>query len=343
MHLPEDIMRRPRRTILLLCVIPAIAILAFHAWTPLRTVTDGRHDLRTNGIWLQHGWLGDDSWFDRNGRDRSRFRDGRRIRELALLLAAQGVKDVFPHLCPCSPDGRIAPVDPVQTERFLDRFSGFRVLPWIGGVLEEHCFPESTEWRATFVSSVVELLRAHPRLAGIHLNIEPMPDGSEAFLLLLDELRRAIPDGKVISVAAFPPPTLFQPFREVHWDELYYGEVARRSDQLVPMMYNTAIRSGRFYRHLMHAWSVKVLDWSGRTQVLLGVPAFDDPGAGYHDPETENLKNALSGIHAGLDSYRKLPANYAGVAVYCEWEMDDREWADFRMLFCRRPEGSPSP
>jgi hypothetical protein len=327
------------RKILLLLVISAIASLAYHAWSPGSSVTDGRHDLRTNGIWLQHGWIGDDAWFERNRRDRSRFRNDAGIRDLALLLAAHGIRDVFPHLCPCTPDGRIAQADSVQTERFLDGFSGFRVLPWIGGVLGTHCFPESPEWRETFVSSVVALLRDHPRLAGIHLNIEPMPDGSEAYLLLLDELRQAMPSGKIISVAAFPPPTIFQPCPEVHWDEPYYGQVARRSGQIVPMMYDTSIRSARYYRHIMRVWSMQALDWSGSTPVLLGIPAYDGAGAGYHEAETENLGNALSGIHAALETSPVLPENYAGVAIYCEWEMDSSEWACFRTEFGKKTKG----
>jgi len=324
------------RPILLLPAIAIVAALAWHAWRPVRSVADGRHDLRTNGIWIQHGWLGDDGWFLRNGREPSRFRNDARIRELAVLLAGHGVRDVFPHLCPCSSDGRIAPSDSLQTERFLDGFSGFRVLPWVGGVSRKQCFPDSVAWRERFVSSVAALLDAHPRLAGIHLNIEPVPDGSEAFLLLLDELRMAMPEGKIISVAAYPPPKGSRPFAKVHWNKPYYAEVARRTDQIVPMMYDTSIRSARFYRHLMRAWSVQVLDWSGTTEVLLGVPAYDDPGTGAHMAETENLRNALSGIHAGLETYRVMPDNYAGVSIYSEWEMDEDEWATFRREFGRR-------
>ncbi|MCF8383599.1 MAG: hypothetical protein K9G39_08430 [Chlorobium sp.] len=239
------------------------------------------------------------------------------------------MRDVFPHLCPCTSDGRIALADSLQTERFLDGFSGFRVLPWVGGVSRKHCFPDSALWRERFVSSVVALLNAHPRLAGIHLNIEPVPDGNEAFLALLDELRQAMPEGKIISVAAYPPPKGSRPFIKIHWNKPYYAEVARRTEQIVPMMYDTSIRSARFYRHLMKVWSVQVLDWSGRTEVLLGIPAYEDSGARLHVAETESLRNALSGIHAGLETYRVLPDNYAGVAIYCEWEMDASEWAFF--------------
>jgi hypothetical protein len=210
----------------------ALGVLAFAylVWSPGKRVHDGRHDLRTNGIWIQHGWLGDDSWFKRNRKDKVLFRKDRQIQKLAELLAGHGVKYVFPHVCPCNPSGTIAPVDPVQTERFLDHFRDFAVVPWVGGVLDVHCSPGSPRWRANFVSSVVDLLKKHPRLAGVQLNIEPMPTGNSGFLALLDELRQAMPDGKILSVAAYPPPTIWHPFPEVHWDESYFRQVA----QLLP-------------------------------------------------------------------------------------------------------------
>jgi hypothetical protein len=329
--------RPPRRTILLLIAFLGIMGLTCLLWSPGQCVRDGRHDLRANGIWMQHGWLGDDLWFQRNRRDKALFRDEQKIRELSALLTAHGVRYVFPHVCPCDPNGKIAPVDPVQTERFLNHFAAFRVIPWIGGVRGVQCSPDLSRWRTNFVSSVVDLLRNHPRFAGVHLNIEPMPTGDPDFLTLLDELRQAIPAGKIISVAAYPPPTRWHPFPDVHWDEPYFRQVARRVDQLVPMMYDTAVMLPKIYRHLMSTWTSEVLSWSGDTQVLLGVPVYDDAGAGYHFPHVENLENALSGIHAGLSKQKDIPKNYAGVAIYCEWEMDRQEWRCFRSQFERTP------
>jgi len=322
----KHLKRPPWRTILLFCTVPGVLYLAYFVWSPGIRVPDGRHDLRTNGIWIQHGWLGDDSWFQRYRKDKTLFRNDQRIQELAGLLGNHGVKYVFPHVCPSSANGEIAPVDPVQTERFLDHFRDFAVIPWIGGVLGVHCSPRSPQWRANFVSSVVDLLQTHPRLAGVQVNIEPMPTGNSDFLTLLYELRQAMPIGKILSVAAYPPPTLWHPFSEVHWEESYFRQVAQRADQVAPMMYDTAIMLPKLYRHLMSGWTSEILNWSGNTQVLLGIPVYDDAGVRYHLPHVENLQNALSGIHAGLSKYKTLPKNYAGVAIYCEWEMDPQEW-----------------
>ena len=333
MNINQHKKRLPWRTILLLCAIPGIFCLMYLVWSPGKRVLDGRNDLRTNGIWLQHGWLGDDSWFRRYGKDKSLFRNDQKIQALAGLLRSHGVKYVFPHVCPASPNGEIAPVDPVQTERFLDHFGDFAVIPWVGGVLVVQCSPEAPQWRTNFVASVVDLFQSHPRLAGVQVNIEPMPNGNPDFLTLLDELRQAMSPGKILSVAAYPPPTRWHPFPEGHWEESYFRKVAQRADQLAPMMYDTAIMLPKLYQHLMSGWTSEILNWSGNTQVLLGIPVYDDFGVGYHFPHVENLQNALLGIHAGLSKYETLPKNYAGVAIYCEWEMDPQEWNYFKKEF----------
>ena len=67
--------------------------------------------------------------------------------------------------------------------------------------------------------------------------------------------------------------------------------------------------------------------------MLLGIPAYDDAGVGYHDPKIENLRNALLGIHASLSNKVDLPEHYAGVAIYCEWELDEAEWSEFAREF----------
>jgi hypothetical protein len=77
---------------------------------------------------------------------------------------------------------------------------------------------------------------------------------------------------------------------------------------------------------------------------LLGVPAYEDAGSGYHNPDVENIHNSLMGIHAGLNKSKPLPANYQGIAVYSEWQMDGVKWQGLRTQFLEppAPEGAPS-
>lgn len=213
--LPES---APRRVAAVVAVAVVAAAVAFLYWPRGLEIRDGRHDRGRNGVWIQHGWLGHRQWFVRYRKlhKLARLRDPARVRALARLLRRHHVRDVFPHLCPADRFGVIPEVDDRATARFLDELEGFRVMPWIGGVLGKNALPDDPRWRSAFTRSAVRLLGRHPRLAGVHVNIEPCPSGHASFLMLLDELRAALP-GKVLSVAAYPPPTRFHPHPEVHW------------------------------------------------------------------------------------------------------------------------------
>jgi Glycosyl hydrolases family 18 len=334
MNIWRTIKRPPWRTIFPGCCLLLGIWLGYWLWAPGLDVRDGRDDRGRNGIWLGHGWLGGDDWFIRNGKTNeiARFRDSVRIRELAEKLRRHHISNVFPHLCPVKPNGRLPSVNAEQVERFLDAFEGVRVMPWIGGPNGRNVRLGNAQWRAAFTTNVRSLLSAHPRLAGVQINVEPLASGDGHFLQLLEELRKALPKEKLLSVAAYPPPTWWHPYENVHWEKSYFREVARRSDQLAVMMYDAALRIPKAYQRLMANWTQEVLDWSEGKAVLLGLPTYDDAGVGYHDPRVENLTNALLGIHRGL-SRQPLPANYQGVAIYCEWETSDAEWQHFREHF----------
>jgi hypothetical protein len=332
----KAILRPPWRTIigggLLLCIFFG----SYLAWQPGSDIRDGRHDLGKNGIWLSHGWLGADSWFIENGKtnDFKKFRDPENIRRLASLLKQHHVTDVFPHLCPCDPYGKLPEVDNAQTEQFLTAFADFRVMPWVGAPAGPSARTGNAKWRAGFIESITNLLNGHPGFAGVQINIEPLTSGDKDFLVLLEQLHASLPKGKLLSVAAYPPPTRWQPQADVHWDENYFREVARRCDQLAVMMYDTGLRVPKIYEHLMAHWTVETLAWSEGRPVLLGIPTYDDPGVEYHNPKVENLRTALLGIHKGLGT--SPTSNYQGVALYCEWETDVDEWSHFQSHFMKQ-------
>jgi len=89
-------------------LITGALFLCYRLWSPGVLVEDGRFDLGKNGIWLQHGWLGDDGWFNRNKRNPKLFRHPEKIQKLADRLKRHKITDVFPHLCPCTNEGNIA-------------------------------------------------------------------------------------------------------------------------------------------------------------------------------------------------------------------------------------------
>jgi hypothetical protein len=328
----KKVLRPPWRTIIPGALLLVLVPVSYLVWSPGDEVIDGRHDKNANGIWLQHGWLGDDEWFQRTKRDKNAFRNDVEIVCLSELLRKNHILYIFPHLCPCHSDGTIANLDQEQTRRFLRMMKDFKVVPWIGGVNGETVRLNSAEWRSQFVSSSVELLKKYPELAGVHINIEPLPCGNTDYILLLQEMKKSLPKGKVLSIAAYPPPTWLHDFPEVHWDEVYYNEINKYADQIVPMMYDTAIQWEKVYQHVISKWTREVLMWSEGKEVLLGVAAYDDQ-VDYHNPQVENIRNSLLGIHAGLMTFDSLPSNYSGVAIYSEWEMNELKWDTYEKVF----------
>lgn len=324
--------RPPWRTVVPLALLLLALGSTYLLWTPGATITDGRHDQRHNGIWLQHGWLGDDGWFERNNKtDRvHEFRDAEQIYKLAELLRKHHITDVFPHVAPTASDGRLPPIDKQQAALFLGEFEDFRVMPWIGGASGVQAHPDNPAWRENFVASIRQLLDDYPGFAGVHINIEPCPTGDQDFITLLQEVRAALQPNELLSVAAYPPPTRWHPFPDVHWDEPYFKQVATHTDHMAVMMYDTALSNSKLYRSLMSRWTGQILEWAGDTEVLLGLPAYDDAQTDYHDPAVENLRHGLAGIHAGLLDHAPLPDHYRGIAVYSEWEMQPDDWVMLR-------------
>lgn len=312
-------------------------LLAWVFWSPGEEITDGRHDRRQNGIWISHGWLGADEWFLQHDKTNEfvRYRSLTNVALLAIKLREHGITDVFPHLSPADERGNLHAIDDEQTTRFLAEFKGLRVIPWIGGPWGTGARPWDGRWRTNFIAEIRRLLQRHPGFAGIQLNIEPIPAGDTNLISLTAEIKAALPPDKILSFAAYPPPTYWHQFPDVHWSEDYFRAIPANCDQLAVMMYDTGLRNPRLYRKLMSDWTYEALSWSGETSVLLGVPAYADEGVEYHFPEVENITNAISGIHSGLLKTGP-PANYQGIVIYADWVTEPDEWRFLSRHFFNR-------
>ena len=307
-----------------LLIILGIPALCYWIWQPGNDDFKFTYPHYNNAIWLGHGWLGDDSWFARNKRNKENFRSTEKISALFKKLSENKISTVYPHLCPAQRNGNIPPYDSAQMELFLDLADQYKikVIPWVGGVLDDSARIANKSWCKNFANSIDDMLKKHPRLSGVQVNIEPLPSGNTDFLALLDDLRQ-VTKGKTLSVAAYPPPTRWHQYPNVHWEHDYLNRVANRCDQMAVMMYDTAIPLEKFYIKLMIDWTKTIVDatYSTNCEVLLGIPAYDDAGVGYHHPQVENISAALRGIAA-----QDLKKKARGIAIYCEWEMNDAKW-----------------
>jgi hypothetical protein len=285
---------------------------------------------------MGHGWFGADGWYRENKRNKSDFRTPAKIQTLAALCAQNGITDVYPHLCPTGKDGTISAWHDQQIERFLDNAPRLRVMPWIGGRLDGTATIHSKPWRAKFTASLSKLLRTHPRLAGVHLNFEPWHNEDAAMLSLLDDVRAALPAGKLLSLAAYPPPESGLGLRTT-WSDAYFQQVAARADQMALMSYDSSAQQVKWYQWIMARWTKRSLELTAnsprKTRILMGIPTYEDAGTTwgpvYHNPKVENIETALSGIHRGLNGWKKKPAHFQGVSIYSDWVTSDDEWKLF--------------
>ena len=71
--------------------------------------------------------------------------------------------------------------------------------------------------------------------------------------------------------------------------ELYIKRLTNHCDQLAVMMYDTAIPLEKFYIKLMTDWTnqLTTATRSSTCELLLGIPAYEDSGVGYHHPQVE--------------------------------------------------------
>ena len=123
------------RIVAALAVVLGIPAVAYLLWQP--GSSESLPPYRNNAIWLGHGWMGDDGWFERNNRNKDDFRSVEKISALFKKLSDNKISTVYPHLCPAQLNGKIAPYDSVQVELFLDIAAQYNIKPEGAGPHDE--------------------------------------------------------------------------------------------------------------------------------------------------------------------------------------------------------------
>lgn len=307
---------RPRVRHFRLALVIALPVLVWWHWP----APDPGFDRADNGLWMSRHALHGTSAVSPEA--------------LVPRLKARGITRIYPFLGP--PDVAGVPgwrsgrthhrYPPDVARRFVARMRALApeiaVLPWTGGVWNEQIFLDDPRQRDRLFEHLRGLVDAGA--AGVHLNVEPLPDGDPAFLRWLVRLRTAIPTGE-ISIATFPPPWLLRDVSPVNWSLDTYARLCGVADELVVMGYDTGLPVGRLYEALMAKWTAALADRLGglRCRWRMGVPTYEDDEA-WHDPRAETLRRALRGVRRGLPA--PPPIEFRGVALYAAWTTDAREW-----------------
>ncbi|HEX5415537.1 MAG TPA: glycosyl hydrolase family 18 protein [Chloroflexota bacterium] len=292
-----------------------------------------------NAIWLDLNWVNEPT-------------SKESIRSLATELRDHQIRYVSVYTSYLKANDRFNPTyayaaDFTRSLKSEDR--GVIVLAWIGLPLESSTFPSgngnvdlSNPRTRQYIASFCADRITQDGFDGVHLDPEPVPNGDEDLLTLLDDVRQTIPKSSLLSLATrhiqpimsdTPVPVLDQ----LLWQSRYYSEVADRVDQVALMTYDSHLPLGTLYRTWVRFQVIALTDALKDTnrQVLIGVPTSEERTPS-HWPGAENMETGLSGTIDGLNDKASVDSVVTGVAIYPEWETGQAEWQEYQSLWLRR-------
>ncbi|GGQ76813.1 glycosyl hydrolase family 18 protein [Streptomyces althioticus] len=325
--------RRVRRTVLVLALVLIVPLAAVE--TALRVnymgdPADGTHTRNRDAMWLGHAWV-----------------DGRKkdadVTALAGRLRDTGVRDLYVHTGPLEHDGTLPKSVYPRARWFIDavhrELPGVRVQAFLGDVLANGG-PEGLELsdaatRAEVVRSAGQVLDTG--YEGVHMDLEPLHSDDEHYLDLLDDLRKLTKDRDAqLSVAAHQ----IDPLPHLHsvaglvadhpkwWSQEFFGQVARRVDQIAVMSYDTArLFESTYGGYVAQQTSLALEVTPPTTHLLMGLPFYYENNPS-HWGHAETVAAAVRGARLGLsrtDPDREL----FGLAPYIDFAATETNWKEF--------------
>ncbi|GAA1263341.1 glycoside hydrolase family 18 protein [Kitasatospora nipponensis] len=288
-----------------------------------------------DAAWLGHAWV-----------------DGRKgPADLAALpqLLRGGIRDLYVHTGPLEHDGTLPPALYPQAAALIAavhrELPGVRVQAWLGDLVEpeqEGLHLDRPQVRGAVTEAATQVLDAG--FDGVHFDLEPVHSGDAGFLALLDQVHAVTAArGAPLSVAT----SQIDPLPALHdvagaltghpkwWSQEYFGQVARRVDQVAVMSYDTAMPLPSLYTGYVARQTTLALEVTPPgVDLLMGLPAYwEDQWS--HRGSAETVPAAVRGVRLALG--RRAPDRQAfGVAVYADFSATDADWNSYRRDWCRQ-------
>jgi hypothetical protein len=322
-----------RITVTLVCVLllpvlaTQIALRVNYAGDP----ADGTHTRNKDAIWLGHAWV-----------------DGRKtdadVTALASRLGHTGIRDVYVHSGPLEHDGTLPASAYPKARWFIDALHRaaprVRVQAWLGDVLATESPDgmrlERPRTRAAVVTSTRQILATG--FDGVHFDLEPLHSDDRNYLTLLDALRAVTrARGAQLSIAAhqIDPVPGFHSFwgtvagHPKWWSQKFFGQVARRVDQIAVMSYDTMQPLQSTYGgYVAQQTSLALEVTPTSTDLLMGLPFYHENRFG-HWNHAETVPAAVRGVRLGLSRTDADRANF-GVALYVDFAAEEKDWTAYR-------------
>lgn len=323
--------RRSALAVTLLLVVPLLAIETTLRVNYMGDPADGTYTRDRDAMWLGHAWV-----------------DGRKkdadVTALARRLEDTGIRDLYVHSGPLEHDGTLPESKYPRARWLIDavhrELPGVRVQAFLGDVLAnggpDGLHLDRAATRAAVVGSARQVLDAG--YEGVHLDLEPLHSGDRNYLSLLDDLRAVTrAQDAQLSVAAHQ----IDPLPALHtvaglfadhpkwWSQKFFGQVARRVDQIAVMSYDTARPLESTYGgYVAQQTSLALEVTPPTTHLLMGLPFYHESNFS-HWGHAETVAAAVRGARLGLsrtDPDREL----FGVAPYIDFAATETNWREYR-------------
>ncbi|HET9382168.1 MAG TPA: glycosyl hydrolase family 18 protein, partial [Streptomyces sp.] len=274
--------------------------------------------------------------------------DGRKkdadVTALARRLRGTGIRDLYVHAGPLEHDGTLPESLYPRAGRLVRavhrELPRVRVQAWLGDVLATETPDgmrlERAGTRAAVLASTRQILDAG--FDGVHFDLEPLHSGDRHYLALLDALRRETRDrGALLSVAAhqIDPLPGFHSFwgtvagHPKWWSQEFFGQVARRVDQIAVMSYDTMQPLQSTYGGYVAQQTALALEVTpASTDLLMGLPFYHENRFG-HWAHAETVSAAVRGVRLGLSRTDRDRARF-GVALYVDFAATEEDWEAYR-------------
>jgi hypothetical protein len=322
---------RTALAVILLVLLPVlatqIALRVNYAGDP----ADGTRTRNQDAIWLGHAWV-----------------DGRKkdadVTALARSLETTGIRDLYVHSGPLEHDGTLPKTAYPKARWFIDAMHSaaprVRVQAWLGDVLATESPNgmrlERPRTRAAVVASTRQILATG--FDGVHFDLEPLHSDDGNYLTLLDSLRQVTrAQDAQLSIAAhqIDPVPGFHSFwgtvagHPKWWSQKFFGQVARRVDQIAVMSYDTMQPLQSTYGGYVAQQTSLALEVTPKsTDLLMGLPFYHENRFG-HWNHAETVPAAVRGVRLGLSRTDADRANF-GVALYVDFAAEERDWTAYR-------------
>ncbi|MDT0400571.1 MULTISPECIES: glycoside hydrolase family 18 protein [Streptomyces] len=332
--------RRGALGVVLLLVVPLLAIETALRINYMGDPADTAYSRDRDAMWLGHAWV-----------------DGRKkdadVTALARRLEDTGIRDLYVHSGPLEHDGTLPKSKYPRARWLIDavhrELPGVRVQAFLGDVLAtegpDGMRLDRAATRAAVVTSARQVLDAG--YEGVHLDLEPLHSDDQDYLALLDGLRAVTrAQDAQLSVAAHQ----IDPLPGLHtvaglfadhpkwWSQKFFGQVARRVDQIAVMSYDTARPLESTYGgYVAQQTSLALEVTPPTTHLLMGLPFYYESDFS-HWGHAETVAAAVRGARLGL-SRTDPDRTLFGLAPYIDFAASETNWKEYKEGW-RRPTAS---